>query len=122
MATTTVIPGGTYQKGSANLGPAIVPVGLVFVRLEFDITLFTETDRAIAFSLEISYDNGITWRFLAGATQPGGTFVDDEGLRQTKGFFEARLPEPTNVARQVRGTITITGGVFLTLGGTLTTN
>ena len=96
-----------------------VPVGVFSVRLEIDISLFTSTSRAIRFLLEISYDDGVTWRTLAGFTIPGGSFVDDDGAPLLTAYLETGFPDTLNTKRKVRGTVTITGGIFRTTGGVL---
>ena len=120
MAAQVLLPQGSRGPGKAQFGfpvPVSVPVGLTRIRVEFDITTFLDPATEFNVVVERSRNgNGGPWELDFAFTRRGGPSFGDGGLPDTVCYLQTDLPEPTNAQRRMRGTVTITGGVFVTSG------
>lgn len=119
MATTVVMPLADYPEQSRVLGPAVVPAGITQVMFSVqrntpaDATIWPSAAVTISLVVEVSYDNGGTWRPLMNFASSGGQVIDkDTGLAAPISAGSCTLTQPELSTRQVRGTLTIAGGTL----------
>lgn len=111
----TAFPLTNYAEGTYTLPSSVVPSAARAV--SFSIarctsatpTIWPSASVKISVSLEVSIDNGATWRFLSGYTAEGG-IVGKNGVEAPKSSFYVDLPSGVN--RRLRGSLTITGGTL----------
>lgn len=118
MATDTVVmPLKTYQAGTANLGPATIPLGVTYFRLALSRAFWTDPAVTISAQIWISWDGGDTWQFFGGWTDNGGDHYGDGGVLMTESYLAvAPIPEPENTQRRIKAMVTIAGGPLRTQG------
>lgn len=124
MATTTVLPQGTYQPQTRLLGPVTVPQGATELTFTFDRTNWTDPAVTLAITIDLSLDGGATWNnppeqaapLPFGFTSEGGGGLDKHGNPRTETTGTTSIPQPTNTQRRLRATVTIAGGPLTTNG------
>lgn len=120
MPRLSLIPRGT-RRGVTNTGEFPVPAGSVahirMARLNWPARKLPGGRRAethaetkqievVECDIEISFDGGQNWRYLAGFAAPGGDIFDRRGdLVVESSLLNIPLPEPQNPSRRVRGRI-----------------
>lgn len=105
MAFTTVLPLHTYPAGTAS-GTSAIASGLNLITIQATRNSWPATGSdVISCNAEISYDNGITFEFLAGFTTSGGD-IFRRGVLQGQSNIEIPLPRPELSTRVVRVTLT----------------
>lgn len=67
---------------------------------------------SISVQIEVSSDNGVTWRPVCGMTSDGGIVPGKGGGEATESRIECAFQESVNRARV---TVVITGGTFVSL-------
>jgi hypothetical protein len=129
MASTVVLPQGTYPIGTRMLGPASIPQSVSAFKLALDGMAMTDPALRVRLDIDLSLDNGATWA----SAQPGPTFnpyplfmtlsggaTNRAGQPLAEYFLSNdQIPSPASMARQVKATVTIAGAP-LTTKGTLT--
>lgn len=130
MATihTTLLNKVTLQPGQRAFGPVAVPDALSSATLTVDRTQWTDPTVVLAVTLDLSIDGGVTWASMtpSEATDPfpiafeseGGAVLDKNGNPSLVTSMTADFPPVSN--RQLRGTITLTGGPLTTTVGLVT--
>lgn len=116
MAKTAILPLATYQAGERSLPEANVPTGITRVQVAFDLTHLSTLTLIMAIALELSQDNGQTWIAWGGCgldlpksgyTLVGSTPHDDQNVAVPESRFGIALPNPNNVQRKLRGSISL---------------
>ena len=91
------------NKNGTTISPvATIPINLIFVRLVLDVSNHSNATQHIDLKIEISFDGGATWPLVRSVGRDGGPPF-------TTASFELDIPEPLNVLRRARATLTITG-------------
>lgn len=101
MTTQTIhlLPLNTYSAGNYS-GSAAVPVGVKRAAIRLYRDNWPDTGgNIVSFSLDVSFDGGSTWEFLASATAAGG---EPNGIESKIGVL---LKDDQNNQRRVRGTV-----------------
>ena len=111
-----MLPFALNVLGTKVLGPYPVPEGATTVRYEIDRTAPTwaalsPSMRAAKLSAELSYDNGTTWRFVAGMETTGGVHVTEGGAAATKSTLTFSVGQPALVSRLYRITFVLDSNV-----------
>lgn len=120
MAETTLTIGSrVLAPGNVILGPFNVPRNLTSFRVELDATQHLNPGVMLTIAVELSFDNGSTWAFVASGSRSGGVVFEDGGAVSTTMVIETDLPDPTNNQRRIRFPVTLNGGSFTTAGGTV---
>ena len=126
MSTTlAVLPVSVRGPGAFTLPDTPIPVGIDGCTLGIDVS--SHTDPAIRLELlaDISFDAGASWigNSLFTDCWIGCARNGSPGTRMEIGHNgprgPAKLPQPTNPNRRIRGRVTIAGGAFL-MSATLT--
>jgi hypothetical protein len=100
------------------MGPVLVWPTRQRARVSLDVAGHTNTAVSLVLTLEASYDNGVSWKFISSTTRKGGTAVDDVGAAETDMYVAGEIgPEVGGVKRRVRGRVTLPSGGFDTGGG-----
>lgn len=125
MATSIVIPQGTYPIGTFNFGPAPIPSSVSRAEIDLDGTNMTDPALHITLQLDLSVDGGVTWStvspgpsmvpFPITATMVGGA-LNRTGQPLSIYSLSANVPGVGSTARQVRGSVVISGAPLTTQG------
>lgn len=109
--------------GARALGPVAIAQGLTNVTLSLDASTMTDSNLHVQLDLDLSLDNGVTWSsvnkgpvymgYPLQMTLDGGA-VDKHGAPLPAYIISADLPWPNLATRQIRGTVTVTGGSLST--------
>jgi hypothetical protein len=104
----------SYPAGSRTLGPIAIPAGLRYGNILIDLTQTNELVATIGITVDVSFDNGVTFPFSSGGaglslpnsgyTISGGTLIDPNNVPVRLFWSSIRLPDPGNAARQVQAT------------------
>jgi hypothetical protein len=115
------IPGRTVQVGVNTFGPLAVPSGASEADFRVDRTQFLDPASSVNGVLEVSQDSGSTWQAQGTFGDHGGIPGTDPGDPPIADFYMLglNLGDPTNVNRRVKLTLTVTGGPFVTSGGSV---
>lgn len=125
MASTIVLPQGTYPIGTRTLGPANVPQGVSSVELQLDGTQMTDPALHLTVGLDLSLDGGATWASTnpGVATDPFPVAMETQGGSKTRTGapvpiynLGTNIPSPSSSTRQIKATVTITGTPLTTKG------
>ena len=116
--------GNNLQAGVRSFGPAAVPLGAKYFRLEIDVTNLTNPEQRILVVPEISLDSGVAWQVIFNCGLTGGPInpLNKDGTPRTDGppFISAfdmialgKSPETinedaNNPKRMIRCTATFT--------------
>jgi hypothetical protein len=113
-AGSVTIPPGTYGPGTTIIGPRSVGGTLSKATASFDITQHTSPAITLEVLLEYSADGG-PWRGMAGFRRVGSPISNGpDGKPITNAFISIGYPPMPN--RQIRCTVTITGGSIVSSG------
>ena len=116
MAAGSVpIPSGTYGPGTQTVGPRTVSGTLSKASASLNMTNHTNPAVVLTIMIQISVDGGTTWRDMGGCERRGGplgTYPD--GSPATN--LVIQITYPPQSGRQIRASITITGGSIQTSG------
>lgn len=112
-----VVAAKTLPVATTPYGPVAVPKDAQFVSMKMESTQHLDPTVMMTVNIEVSYNNGLTWAPLAGATRQGGIYPDDDGKPETTVGGTVELQQVGNPNRQVRGTIAVTKNPVATLGG-----
>ena len=127
MASSIVLPHGTYAAGTRVVGPATVPSGVSGFSLALDRGEWL-AGVTIQMTVDLSIDSGATWNnppesvvpYPLGLSAEGGAALDKNGVLYPQTILAAPIPNSGSSTRRIRANLTITGG-SLTTTGTLTT-
>ena len=113
-------PLANYPVGIRTFGPRAIPDDATEIYFEFarctdaTPTIWAQDNRRIKYDQEVSYDGGVTWRYSGGFGCHGGIHVRRDGTQASLSTIRVRLRPGTG--RQLRITITISGGSIRTTG------
>jgi len=79
-----------------------LPLGIVYLRPLIDVTDHRDKLTTLTVTLDVSFDNGVTWPLTRSVSRDGGDIADEAS-------FELDVPEPDNPLRKTRISITIDG-------------
>lgn len=119
LSRTQAIPLADYPSGARALPETSVLDAATVFYFEIarctsaDPTIWPDAATTLSLDLEISYDNGATWRDWAGF-QDGGGIVMFKGAERAVSTLKAPMEPGAN--RRIRGTVTITNGPLRTQG------
>lgn len=114
-----------------SIGPIILPAGraetpalsvnrdMRHIRCIMDGSLHLNPLTEVTVALEISYDDGATWRLTASTTRPGGPAFGDGGAPVTDFELTTDFDQSTSTRRRMKMSVTSASGSFTTAGGSL---
>lgn len=112
MATSVILPPGSYGPGTFTLPAAPIPTGITRVTVQVDRASMVSGTLHIDWTLELSQDSGTSWLPWGGAGTVGGAISDPAtGLPFSVSSFTVAVPNPANAGRRLRGSVTLTEAV-----------
>ena len=102
---------GTYQLTSTAIPNNVIALGFSIARCTTATpTVWPSPSVLLNVSLQVSFDNGVTWNPWGGYTAGGG-IINNRGQGElAAGSISQSIPPGT--ARRLRGTATVTGGTL----------
>ena len=113
----------TYPQGTTNYGPATLTPDVSVLTITLDRTNWTDPTITVEIRGEISLDGGATWSpqpsgqavwpwgaFPIDFTAAGGVITGPGGVVVNTSELTVSIPDVGNANRQLRGSMTITGG------------
>lgn len=112
LGTTTVYNIATRQPGTYSITGVLVPVGLNYIDLVILRSNWNNSDISITVVIDYSLNNGATWTNIVNDTNTCG-WCSYDGVNEAPAVGGIMtIPEPSNTNRQIRGSLTITGGAI----------
>ena len=104
--------------GTRSVGPISVPVGLTAASISLSRDNFLNPACTISVAIELSLDGGANWVPLASCFDRGSSaqLWNRTHTALLPISLTIGLDDKTNAARQIRGTITVTGVAFVSTG------
>lgn len=96
-----------------------LPVGADRVAILLDSTQHLNPAVTVVFSTRISFDNRQTWTVGPSVTRVGGVFSNDGVIETSFRMILTDIGQPTNQNRWIEVSRQITGGSFISAGGTI---
>lgn len=118
MTREVILSERNFPSGTHNIPSRLIPDGENTVTLELSRctaatpTVWPSASVKIQFSVEASFDNGVTWVKAGGLTAEGGIKTNISGQEITK--TTVRVVWPPGAGRRMRATAVITGGTLRT--------
>ena len=106
---TTLLPTSTYAPDTYVLPIIDVPAGYTIAMIKVDREEWLDTNTSIVASLEVSTDGFVTSTALGSASFPGGLYYR-RGVLVLFSAMSAPIPYPESETRQLRWTVTMSGG------------
>lgn len=106
------IPAANYPAGTYQTPGFSIPLGLATYTLSLDTVNHLLANVVWSIAIELSLNNGGTWRHIGGCSRSGGPGEDRQG--NTAATLILSFAEPSNPDRKVRASLTITGGSLTT--------
>lgn len=113
MPIATFLTSQSYAAGTYNFSAAPLPVDVQYAKITLDVTALTNPVNTVSVKLELSQDNGTTWKSSAAVFQggiPRTTYLN--GLLREDvlvSHHEIATANPKNTARMIRASITVSG-------------
>ena len=120
MANVTVqIGSATLAAGKTSLGPFVVDEFAESAVFILDSTQHLNTGVVIRLEYEVTYDGGANWEDAGKNVRTGGVFFNDGVLETSFRWLFQFDPKRQTKQRQVRLSLDISNGSFITAGGAL---
>jgi hypothetical protein len=103
---TTLFSEASYAVGVYPFSAIAIPTEYTQASLKVARSAWLNPLSKLKFTMEISFDNGVSWPQSFSATAQGGVALVN-GLPAPFSFIGAPLPQPENPDREIRGSIEV---------------